>query len=114
MPKVGNSLPFQFQRWEQDSSRVFNELPVPYGLAGLEPSAALCFGVDGCNIVGLIPDGRGKTVGGPGAFVSAAFGALVGVGSFTCAAGAGFTRCCAAGESGEFGVSAFAGLRSFL
>ena len=80
VPKVGNSLPFQFQRWEQDSSRVFNELPVPYGLAGLEPSAPLCFGVDGCNIVELIPDGRGKTTGGPGAGAVAVFGALVGAG----------------------------------
>lgn len=122
------------------SSRVFNNLPAAYWLDGPWSPVELCFGVDGRKIVGtedVIPDGRGRITGGPGAIadpsgalvlvgsitrvagtgtraIAAPSGALVSVGSVTRAAGTGFTRFCADGESGEFGVSAFAGLSSFL
>ena len=112
--------------------------PVSYGLDGPWSPVALCFGVDGRKIVGtedVIPDGRGRITGGPGAIpdpwgalvlvgsviaagtglgaIGAPPGTLVSLGSVTRAAGA-VTRFCADGESGEFGVSAFAGVSSFL
>ena len=120
------------------SSRVFNKLPRIYGLEWSWPPVASCFGVDGRKIAGtevVIPDGRGRITGGPGAAPSGALvlvgsitrvvgpepgaiappsGALDSIGSVTRAAGTGFTRFCADGESGEFGVSVFAGLSSFL
>ena len=121
------------------SSRVFNNLPAAYWLDGPWSPVELCFGVDGRKIVGtedVIPDGRGRITGGPGAIaapsgalvlvgsviaagpglgaIAAPPGALVSFGSVTRTAGTGFTRFCADGESGEFGVSAFAGVSSFL
>src|ERR1700732_3012444 len=113
--------------------------PVSYGLDGPWSPVALWFGVDGRKIVGtedVIPDGRGLITGGPGAIaapsgalvlvgsviaagprlgaIAAPPGALVSLGPVTRTAGTGFTRFCADGESGEFGVSAFAGVSSFL
>ena len=138
VPKVGNSLPLQLQRSRAWFEPSFQYVARIYGLEWSWPPVASCFGVDGRKIAGtevVIPDGRGRITGGPGAAPSGALvlvgsitrvvgpepgaiaapsGALVSIGSVTRAAGTGFTRFCADGESGEFGVSVFAGLSSFL